>query len=178
MINSKFKIPASPTTSLGGQNSKLQYKSQKLRLKSLADTEKLAGRIAANLNGGEVIALTGPLGAGKTTFVQMLAKVLGVKQKVKSPTFTVMNTYNINSKVKSQKSKVQGKIQKLTLCHIDAYRLKRVDELEAIGLDDYLGHPDVITVIEWAEKIKKVVPKNSQWIKFAFNKNERIVLIC
>lgn len=135
---------------------------KKISLKSLADTQQLAQQLAATLRGGEVLALSGQLGAGKTTFTQALAKALGVKQTVKSPTFTILQTYSAG---------------RLTLCHVDAYRLKSINELEAIGLTDYLGQVNTITIIEWAEKIKKAIPRNATWLKFTLNKDSRTVLI-
>lgn len=164
------------------QNSKVKFKTQKFYLRSLADTQQLAARIAAKLHSGEVLALTGPLGSGKTTFVQYLAKALGVKRSVRSPSFIVLQTFTINSKFKMQNSKVKLKTQKLRdapllLCHIDAYRLKSVAELEAIGLYDYLGRPGVITVIEWAEKIRSVLPTNVWQFIFNYQKGNRRVEI-
>lgn len=120
-------------------------------LKKLEDTEKLANEISKKLNGGEVIGLIGELGAGKTTFTQSLAAALGVKRIVKSPTFTVLQTYKTKNK--------------LTLCHVDAYRISNPQELEALGFFDYLSDPKTITIIEWADRVYKNLPKGTQIIK-------------
>jgi len=95
--------------------------------------------------GGEVILLLGNLGAGKTCLTQGIAKGLGVKEKVNSPTFNIMKIYKIKTGV---------------LCHIDAYRLNSGHDLEMIGVDDYLGKKDAVVVIEWAERVKEIWPKD------------------
>ena len=113
------------------------------------DTFALGEKLAASLNGGEVVALYGNLGAGKTAFVQGLAFALGVKNKVNSPTFNIMKVY----KTKHQKIK--------QLCHIDAYRLSGFQDLLDIGIQDYLEDENVVVVIEWADKIKEILPKSA-----------------
>jgi tRNA threonylcarbamoyladenosine biosynthesis protein TsaE len=128
-------------------------------LNSLKDTKKLARKIAGKLRGGDVLALRGKLGAGKTTFTQFLSQSLGVKQDVKSPTFNIMHLH-----------KIAGSKKKLRLlCHVDCYRLRSAQELEAIGLFDHLADPETITVIEWAEKIKTVLPPQTIWINFTYD---------
>ena len=102
------------------------------------------------MKGGEVIALYGDLGAGKTVFVRGLAAGLGVKDIIKSPTFVIMKCY---------------KGARLNLCHIDAYRLQTGVELEDIGAMDFFGKPNVITVIEWAERIPELLEKSAKLIK-------------
>jgi tRNA threonylcarbamoyladenosine biosynthesis protein TsaE len=103
---------------------------------SLSRVKSFALKIAGQLRGGEIIALIGPLGSGKTTFTQELAKALGVKQKVLSPTFIVLQE----------------------LSHLDLYRTKGFAELAALGLTQTWGTPQVITVIEWADKIHNRLP--------------------
>jgi len=158
---------------------KLQIKNRKFILRSVADTQRLARRIAQSLHGGEVLALTGPLGAGKTTFTAALAKSLGVKRRVKSPTFIVLQTFRIPLKARSSQCfatlRRARKLKANTLCHVDAYRLESTNELEALGLHDYLGAPNVITVIEWAEKIGEALPHNSMWLHFDPKEKVRIV---
>jgi len=104
------------------------------------------------LKGGEIIGLSGELGGGKTTFVKGLAKGLGIKEIVASPTFVLIKDY--------------GK-----LVHIDLYRLLGKAEIESLGLSDYLGQKDKICVIEWAEKIKKwlaELPAKKIWVEFEY----------
>lgn len=111
--------------------------------KSEKETFEFARKFAKTLKGGEIIGLIGDLGAGKTVFVKGLAAGLGVKQTVNSPTFVLMKIYPV-PKHKTIK----------TLCHIDAYRIKNADELTAIGANEYFDKKNVITIIEWTDKIK------------------------
>lgn len=110
------------------------------------------------LQGGDVILLYGELGSGKTTFVKGLAEGLGITKNITSPTFTLMNIY----KVQSPESRVQS------LVHIDTYRLKNEHELIAIGAEDYIGEPDIVTVIEWPEKIMGLL-KNKKVVNLTFD---------
>lgn len=140
----------------------------KIILKSNNKTKEFAAQYAHNLIGGEVLALSGDLGAGKTTFTQGLAEGLGVKDKITSPTFVLMKQY----KVTSHQSLVTS------LVHIDAYRMQ--DEMDAlsIGLTDYFNKPDTVTVIEWPENIIKILPNNTIWINFKhINENTREIVI-
>lgn len=98
-----------------------------------SQTQSLAKKLAAKLHGGEVVILNGDLGAGKTTFTKGLAKGLGSKQIVVSPTFTIMHEY------------VDGR---LPLYHFDMYRITAEDELYELGLEDYL-YENGVCVIEW-----------------------------
>ncbi len=111
------------------------------------DTFKFAKKFAKKLHGGEAICLIGELGAGKTVFVKGLACGLGIKQKIHSPTFLLMKIY----KIRNTKYKIRN------LVHVDAYRLLGADELIDIGLLDWLGRADVVTVIEWADKVSKLL---------------------
>jgi tRNA threonylcarbamoyladenosine biosynthesis protein TsaE len=120
-------------------------------------TFNLGKKLTKSLKGGEVIALIGDLGAGKTVFTKGLASGLGIKQAVNSPTFVVMKIY------KSLKA-TSSKLKAITLVHIDAYRLKSGDELKGIGIEDYLNKPDTVTVIEWADRVKDTLPKNTKFI--------------
>ena len=97
-----------------------------------------------------VLALTGELGSGKTTFVQGFAKGLGIKQRIISPTFILMRKYGNN------------------FYHIDLYRLEEniENEVKNLGVEDIWKDPKNIVIIEWAEKIKKIIPKNVKWIRF------------
>lgn len=125
---------------------------------SLQETEHVAQKIARRLRSGDVIALQGELGAGKTTFVQMIARALGVKGRVTSPTFVLMNLYALSRE--TQKTGIA------TLCHIDAYRMRSSRELEAIGVQDYLGARSTVTLVEWADRVKKLMRRPAYWIHF------------
>lgn len=132
---------------------------------SIKDTEKLAKRIAKDLKGGDVLGLVGNLGAGKTTFTQALGKALGVKQTMTSPTFVLLKVYPLNhSTIKH-------------LCHIDAYRLNTLEDLVAIGANDYLGQADTLTIVEWADKVENLLPQNTKKIFFKHNPTNRIINI-
>lgn len=103
-----------------------------------------AGRqIAKKLRGGDIVLLRGELGAGKTTLIKGLAKGLGIKAIITSPTFSLMNVYLVDS----------GKTKIKKFVHIDTYRLENEEELRQIGADDYLGERDTVCVIEWPEKV-------------------------
>ncbi|MDP2630496.1 MAG: tRNA (adenosine(37)-N6)-threonylcarbamoyltransferase complex ATPase subunit type 1 TsaE [Candidatus Uhrbacteria bacterium] len=125
------------------------------------DTNRFAGQLVKELHGGDVLALQGNLGAGKTTFTQFLAKELGIKEQITSPTFVLMKLYTLPVSTNGI----------TRLCHIDAYRLESSDELEAIGAQEYIGSPDTLSLIEWPEKVQGSVPKNAIWISFELGGN-------
>ena len=101
------------------------------------ETSTLAQRLAQDLRGGEVIAFTGGMGAGKTAFTRGLARGLGISERVTSPTFTIVNEYEGG---------------RLPLFHFDMYRLGSSEELFDIGWEDYLARGGVC-VVEWSEII-------------------------
>lgn len=105
------------------------------------ETMEFSQRLASHLQPGDVIALEGDLGAGKTTFTKGLALGLGVTRTVNSPTFTIIKEY-------------QGK--ELPLYHMDVYRLE--SESEDLGFDEYF-EGDGVTVVEWAHLIEEQLPK-------------------
>ena len=122
--------------------------------------QKIASSLVSNKNSAIILALTGDLGSGKTTFVQGLAKGLGVKQRILSPTFILMRKYNIKlSTINSQLS---------TFYHIDLYRLEGAveSELKNIGAPDIWGKKQNVVAVEWAEKVTGMFPGNTVWIKF------------
>ncbi len=122
----------------------------------LADVQQLAQTLAPTLRGGEILALIGDLGSGKTTFTRALAKRLKVRDVVTSPTFILMNRYAAQTTNRS----------KIHLYHLDLYRLKNFREAKALGLTEIWQDPKTITVIEWADKIKKHLPPSSIIINF------------
>lgn len=115
------------------------------------ETFDIAKKIAGKAKAGDIFALSGELGSGKTTFVKAFAKALGVKQEITSPTFVLLKQYNLpvafNSKAKF-------------LVHVDCYRMETVEDAHSIGLSEYFGRDDVIILIEWPEKIKEILPPN------------------
>ena len=112
--------------------------------KSVADTEKLAARLAEKLRGGEVIAFTGSMGMGKTAFTRGLVEALGGGDVVSSPTFALVNEY----------------AALLTVQHFDMYRVSGWDDLYSTGFFDYLD-TDSVLVIEWSENIDGALPENT-----------------
>lgn len=133
------------------------------------ETIKYGRILAKKLKGGEVIGLSGDLGGGKTTFVKGLAQGLGIKETITSPTFVLLKEYKLRPK---------GHLRGGLLVHMDAYRVESENDLKSIGIEDYLVRSNVILVIEWAEKIKKYLPKNTIYIKFEFiDENKREIKI-
>ncbi len=135
-----------------------------LKSKNSAQTFKLGETLGSKISQGICIALKGDLGAGKTTFVQGIAKGLGVSEKhyITSPTFTIVNEYPAGL---------------LTLCHLDLYRLGSADELEHIGFDDLIDK-DHIVIVEWPEILKDISFEFDIDIIFKFDKKyNRIISI-
>ncbi len=141
---------------------------QKYISKSPQATKTLAQKTAKDLAGGEILALTGDLGTGKTQFVKGLAEYYKIKTPITSPTFVLMKVYNI------KQNKFINK-----LAHIDLYRLEKAEEVLGIGLEEYLADKKCLTVIEWAEKMKKYLPKDTICIKFNYGEknNQRVIKI-
>ena len=125
-------------------------------------TKEIARKLAKQLSG--VIALVGDLGTGKTTFVQGFAEGLGIKDRIISPTFVLMRQHKIP---KTQK----------TLFHIDLYRLDGEKKLQQLGLEELLNDTNHLIIIEWAEKIKSLLPKDTTWIHFEGVGNSRRISI-
>ncbi len=150
---------------------------QKFITQSKIQTQKLGKALAKELRGGEIICLSGDLGTGKTTLTQGLLKGLKIKGPYTSPTFVVMKRY---AKTLNKKNKdFQTKNHKLkNIYHIDAYRIKDKDLLGLGWKEIIADNPPAsgnIVIIEWAERVKKIIPKNSIWIKFKWigeNKRE------
>jgi len=115
---------------------------KKLTLRSLEDTKNLGQEIAKEIlkrkdKSAFIVFLDGDLGTGKTTLVKEIIFALGIKEKVKSPTFTIIEPYELNNK---------------NIYHIDLYRINDPSELEIIGLREYLNESEAIIFIEWPEK--------------------------
>ena len=126
---------------------------------STLQTKKIGQLLAEELRGGEVICLSGDLGAGKTTFAQGLLKGLKIKGPYTSPTFAIVKEYKINLKFKISNLKL------LSVFHIDAYRITAKDLLE-LGFGDFVGKKNTVVILEWPEKVKKIIPEDAVWINF------------
>lgn len=125
---------------------------------SSSETEKFGREFSNQLKGGDIVCLYGELGAGKTTLVKGIADGLVVKDEITSPTFTLMNVYNIKTFPPEADPLLVEKYKNIkTLVHIDTYRLKNEQELIDIGAEDYLGLPNTVCIIEWPEKIEKLL---------------------
>jgi tRNA threonylcarbamoyladenosine biosynthesis protein TsaE len=104
-----------------------------------------------------VLALSGELGAGKTTFVKVLAHTLGVAEVVTSPTFVIMKRYELEDKDKGEK-----KAEPFShLYHIDAYRIEALEEMSVLGFESILTQPQILICIEWAERIAPLLPAHT-----------------
>jgi tRNA threonylcarbamoyladenosine biosynthesis protein TsaE len=127
---------------------------------SVEETIAFGRQFARDLEAGDVVALQGGLGAGKTHFVKGIAEAFGIDQAlVHSPTFSIINEY-------------EGS---LPICHFDCYRLKSVREAEEIGAEEYFYDDAGICLIEWPERIESLLPFNTHRIYFkisGLNKRE------
>jgi len=163
---------------------------KKIITHSEKQTLSLGKKIAKKLIGGEVLALNGELGSGKTVLIKGIAAGLGIKKHITSPTFVVMKIHNTDSHGKKHgltrtntkipcKSVLSQRKSLRWLCHIDAYRLNSGQDLINIGVKDWLAKPNTITVIEWAERVKNILPKDAITIKLKLrkNKNERTITV-
>ena len=115
-----------------------------------AQTQALGRRLGAALRPGDTLALCGDLGSGKTTFVQGLARELGVRESVTSPTFILVREYR----------------GRMPIYHMDLFRLDRVEDLETIGYDECVAGQGV-TLIEWAQKMRDQLPRDYVELGFA-----------
>lgn len=113
----------------------------KIMINSIEDTERLAQTIATLVTHGDVLLLHGDLGAGKTTFSQFFGKALGIEQKITSPTFNIIKSY-------------EGK---LPFHHMDCYRLEGAED--DLGFDEYF-YGDGVTIVEWPEMIEDFLPED------------------
>lgn len=133
---------------------------------SSLETKNLGSNFAKQLKSGDVVLLYGDLGAGKTTFVQGLAKGLGIKERILSPTFVLIRSHKVTS----------GKAT--TLNHIDFYRIEVHTEIESLGLEEVVNEDGSITVIEWADRLSDF--KHEQGYKVWFDyidENQRQIRI-
>lgn len=133
----------------------------KILSKSLKETEKIARdfiekEFVRNEDGALIVGLYGDLGSGKTTFTQAVAKCLGVKENVTSPTFVIEKIYKLKNKNFDH------------LIHIDAYRLKSGDELLHLGWEEIAKNPKNIIFIEWPERVAEILLDNIKKIYFTF----------
>lgn len=129
-------------------------------------TQKLGQKIGADLKKklsqgkpGTTLALYGELGAGKTTFLQGLAKGLGIKDRIISPTFVFMRQYPIPG-------------TKAIFYHVDLYRVEKATDAQSLGLEEILADPEAVVALEWAEKIRPILPPKRLDIHFKYLKSQ------
>ena len=126
-------------------------------------TQKLGEHFAQSLRLGDFVAFYGDLGSGKTTFIQGLAKGLGIKRRIISPTFIIVRHY---------------KIKNGNFYHIDLYRTESKHDLLGIGLDQIIEDKNNIIALEWAEKMGEMLPKKRIEIRFKYlDDNKRRITI-
>ena len=130
-------------------------------IRNLDETESFGLRLAEEAEPGDVIALIGDLGTGKTALTKAIAKGLGVERNVTSPTFTIVQEYT------------EGRIP---LFHFDVYRLADSEEMFQIGAEEYFYEKGGLCVIEWADIVSDILPENTQYIyiEYGVKEGERI----
>ena len=139
---------------------------RKIITKNSLETTSLGSKFAAELKSGDVVLLFGNLGAGKTTFVQGLAKGLKITDRILSPTFILQRSHSINT----------GKIKNLN--HIDLYRIENSTEIESLGLSEIIEEENSIAVIEWADRLSDFKPKIGYRIWFQYlDENKREITV-
>jgi tRNA threonylcarbamoyladenosine biosynthesis protein TsaE len=126
----------------------------KIITSNLKETQQIAEKIAKKAKSGDIFALVGEIGTGKTTFAQGFIRGLKIRKNVVSPTFVIINKYDISLKK--------------SIVHIDLYRLKKIDNEILAQILEHLKNPNAICLIEWAEKIKKILPKKTKFINFKY----------
>jgi len=154
--------------------------------KNSKETRDLGKMLAQEIKNGQVVCLSGELGSGKTTFTQGFLQGLKIKGPYTSPTFVIMKHYK--PKTQNPKPKTQSSTPKnlkklratgyelLGIYHIDAYRINAKDILN-LGWEEIIADSNNIIIVEWAERIKKIIPQNSLWICMEWlNEKERKII--
>lgn len=137
---------------------------------SAEETTRFGERFAKSLKRGDVVALYGDLGSGKTTFVQGLAKDLDIKRRIISPTFIIVRQYKLGIRHKVLGIKY--------FYHIDLYRLENQNGIEGLGIHEILNDKNSIVAIEWAEKLGSLLPARRIDIRFEYvSDNQRRISI-
>lgn len=131
--------------------------SKRILINNLKEIENVADRFLKLTAGSNVIAFYGTMGAGKTTFIKAICKVLGVPDTVNSPTFTIINEYRTK----------EGK----SIYHFDFYRIDKIEEAYDIGFDEFIEN-GYLSLIEWPEKIETLLPDNTLRVQINVLENE------
>ena len=130
----------------------------------IEESARFAGTLSPRSHGATVVALSGDLGAGKTTFAQGIARALGVEEQVTSPTFVIEKIYSLQNQKFAR------------LIHIDAYRLKDSHELEVLGWKEVSADPENLIIIEWPENISGLVPETAHRVSLKGSGDSREII--
>ncbi len=145
---------------------------------TIADLDVVAQKILTKAlenkkeNRATIIALSGDLGAGKTTFVQHIACHLGISDNIQSPTFVILKSYQLSPFGEISRRETSFKL----FTHIDAYRLTSKEELEKLNWNEYSNNPDNLICIEWPEQVEGLLPDDVICVKLEHvSENERAI---
>lgn len=135
-------------------------KFEKIIINNERETKKFGVELGKTLKKGDVIALIGDLGTGKTTLSKYIGEGLGISEMITSPTFTIVQEYH------------SGRIP---LYHFDVYRIKDLEEMFELGYEEYF-YGEGVSIVEWADQIMEIMPKEAKMITIEYGKNpdERI----
>ena len=120
------------------------------------ETKKFATDVAQTLKKGDVIALVGDLGTGKTTLSKYIAEALGITETITSPTFTIVQEYHSG---------------RLPLYHFDVYRLDDIEEMYRIGYEEYF-YGEGVCIVEWADIVEEIIPEDAKVIFIEYGEDE------
>jgi tRNA threonylcarbamoyladenosine biosynthesis protein TsaE len=127
-------------------------KQKTFSIHSFSDWDHWAEELVPEFTTGTILGLSGPLGAGKTTFTQALARALGAEGDPRSPTFSLMRTYQLKKHPTLRR-----------LVHIDAYRLEKPGDFLALNLEEEMNEPGTLVVIEWPENIQAWLERQQEY---------------
>lgn len=127
--------------------------------RSAQETKQLGREVAKQLEPGQTVALFGELGSGKTTFIKGLAQALGIEGEITSPSYTLMNQYQVSGK-------------NFKFCHFDFYRIDEPKQ-PAADLLDYLEDENYLVAIEWASRVERFLPKETVKLEFKYVEEDK-----
>ena len=129
---------------------------KEILIKDELETKEFGKKLADSLKPGDVIALVGDLGTGKTTLTKYIAEGLGIKEMITSPTFTIVQEYHDG---------------RLPMYHFDVYRIGDVEEMYELGYEEYF-FGDGVSIVEWADVIEEIIPEDAKIIFIDYTPNE------
>lgn len=139
-----------------------------IRTNSLEETQAFASSFAQHMKGGEVLLLTGDLGAGKTSFTQGFAQGLGITHRIISPTFIILRSYGVPANQKG--------VEKFF--HVDLYRIQNENDIEGLGLPELMNKKEHVVVIEWPDRLGSLKPQQRWELSFTtLSENSREITI-